>query len=124
MGGKARAKKHKNKLSEWGKRGGRPKKTEFYYASSRDREREFVRIRDNQTCQRCGKIWQEGQRKFDVHHLDEDMFGKNRMKMAHKYDKENNDKLITFCHKCHFAWHTERGHIKGRIKLTISNKNV
>jgi len=76
----------------------------------RDFVREIVRERDNQTCQRCFKVWKQGQRKFDVNHLDEkiDTHGKGVI----KYDKENLDKLITFCHKCHYAWHKEMGHTK------------
>ncbi len=82
-------------------------KTQFYYANSRDREREFVRIRDNHTCRICGYKWKEGERRLDVHHLAEDMLGKNRIKMVHKYDKENHDKLLTLCHKCHMNLHNK-----------------
>ncbi len=80
-------------------------KTEFYYSSSVDRERELVRIRDNHTCQKCGKEWKEGMRRFDVHHLDENMFGKSNDKMIHKYDAKNKDRLLTLCHKCHMQIH-------------------
>ena len=38
------------------------------HLSGRDRTREKVRIRDNYTCQGCGKKWQKGQRRLDVHH--------------------------------------------------------
>lgn len=74
--------------------------------------REKIRIRDNYTCQMCGKKWEKGKRRFDVHHLDEVMRGKTRMKGIIHYDRNNSDKLITFCHKCHFKWHSERGHFK------------
>lgn len=51
-----------------------------------------VRNRDNQTCQVCGRIWVEGDRKFDTHHIygDEDR-------------KEPCDatRLITLCRSCH-----------------------
>jgi len=35
----------------------------------RDATREVVRIRDNRTCKLCGRQWQFGERRFDVHHL-------------------------------------------------------
>src|SRR3989344_3286690 len=41
----------------------------------RDRLRELVRIRDNHTCQKCGKKWIEGTRRLDIHHLDEEFEG-------------------------------------------------
>lgn len=78
--------------------------------------REMIRIRDKQTCQRCKKKWKEGKRKFDVHHLDEKMLGKTLSKGVIRYDKTNMDKLITFCHKCHYAWHKDAGHTKSWYK--------
>ncbi len=74
--------------------------------------REIIRERDNQTCQGCFKKWKQNTRKFDVHHLEETMLGKTREKETLKYDRENMDKLITFCHKCHFNWHRDKGHTK------------
>jgi hypothetical protein len=68
----------------------------------RDYFRELVRARDKHTCQDCGKKWEKGCRRFDVHHLDEKMDGNGRKPGALKYDKENMDRLITLCHKCHF----------------------
>lgn len=68
---------------------------------SRDRVRELVRIRDKHTCQCCRKKWVIGTRRFDVHHLDESMEGRRAEKGICKYDKENMDKMITLCHKCH-----------------------
>lgn len=66
-------------------------------SGSRDRLRETVRIRDNHTCKICGKVWVKGERRFDVHHLDERMESiKNQ-----SYDRANTDKMITLCHKCH-----------------------
>lgn len=60
------------------------------------RVREIVRIRDNYTCQICGKVWKEGQRRFDVHHLD---FDKNK---SRRYDKVSEiSNMTTLCHKCH-----------------------
>ena len=75
----------------------------------RDWLRELIRMRDGHTCQKCFKKWKEGRRRFDVHHLEESMFGKTLSREASKYDRENMDKLITFCHKCHFKWHSENG---------------
>ena len=43
--------------------------------------REIARKRDNYICQICGKIWQKGTRRFDVHHLDCDK------SKTHKYEK-------------------------------------
>lgn len=72
--------------------------------------REKVRIRDKHTCQCCGKKWKKGMRRFDVHHQDEDFEGlkgnskkgiPSRNKGVYEYDKNNFDKLITYCHKCH-----------------------
>lgn len=60
--------------------------------------RELVRIRDNHTCQICGKVWKRGQRRFDVHHMDREKEGKNG------FIYENNkyfDRMITLCHRCH-----------------------
>lgn len=88
-------------------------KTEFYYSNSVDREREFVRQRDNHRCMICSKKWKTNTRRFDVHHIDENMFGKSNENGIHKYDKENKDKLITLCHKCHMSLH------KGLTKLPI-----
>jgi 5-methylcytosine-specific restriction endonuclease McrA len=63
----------------------------------RERTRELIRIRDNYTCQICGKVWIEGQRRFDVHHKD---CVKEKTKQYDKYEIEK-DNLITLCHKCH-----------------------
>lgn len=63
--------------------------------------RQKVRERDNNTCQICGKKWEHGNRRFDVHHLDLKMEG-NIVK-AYFYDKDNMDKLMTLCHRCHLT---------------------
>lgn len=69
--------------------------------SGLDFTREKVRIRDNHTCQICGKVWIVGKRRFDVHHKDLDS------EKTHKYDIYENEKenLITLCHKCHLNVH-------------------
>lgn len=62
-----------------------------------DLVRERVRQRDNHRCQNCGKQWVPGTRRLDVHHLDEAM----ESVRSYQYDKDNLDKMITYCHKCH-----------------------
>lgn len=81
-------------------------KTNFVRSSGTEREgidftRQIVRIRDRHTCQEehggCGRIWQIGERRFDIHHLD-GLCGL----LSRSYDKvETMDRLITLCHKCH-----------------------
>lgn len=66
--------------------------------SGRDFTREKVRIRDNHTCQDCKKVWEQGTRRFDVHHLN-GLCGKK----SRGYDNSSEmDGLITLCHRCHF----------------------
>lgn len=71
-----------------------------YGNGGRDRAREIVRIRDNHTCKSCGKKWIEGQRRLDVHHIDEDKEGG---KTTVRWDLENTHRMITLCHKCHLS---------------------
>lgn len=54
------------------------------YGKDYTNAREIVRKRDSNTCQDCKKISQQNQRKLDVHHLEEEMRGKNREKMIHR----------------------------------------
>lgn len=63
-----------------------------------DRLKEAVRERDNHTCAISGDIWQVGQDRFHVHHID--------------YDKMNNnpDNLITLNHNSHARTNTNRPH--------------
>ena len=64
----------------------------------RERVRFLVRLRDNMTCRSCSKVWEKGERHFDVHHLN----GVCGQKST-KYDRlDEMDGLITLCHKCHF----------------------
>ena len=65
--------------------------------SWRDRVRERIRIRDKHICQLCGKIWQEGKRRFDTHHIDCD---KKKTLQCDNLENEK-DNMITLCHKCH-----------------------
>lgn len=80
--------------------------------------RELVRMRDEHTCQSCGKMWEKGKRRFDVHHQDPEMEGKSSKRGIIKLDKENLNKMITYCHKCHFAEHS----VRERIKIGRRNK--
>lgn len=65
-----------------------------YYKQGRSFWREKIRERDNHICQICGKIWQKGQRRFDVHKIDGD---DNR---KYEQGKDLSD-WTTLCHKCH-----------------------
>lgn len=70
--------------------------------TGRDFVRSKVRNRDGNKCQSCGKIWEIGMRKFDVHHLEGECGKKTK-----KYDRISDmHKLITLCHKCHFNHYT------------------
>lgn len=85
----------------------------------RDKIRELVRIRDKYTCIKCGKIWVEGSRRFDVHHLDPEQEGKKaRGEGCTKYDKENMDKMITVCHKCHYNLDV----VKNKISIALRGR--
>jgi len=70
-------------------------------SGSRDRIRELVRIRDNRMCQICKLEWKEGMRRLDVHHLEDEHEGRSFEKDHIKWDRENVDKMVTLCHKCH-----------------------
>jgi hypothetical protein len=84
--------------------------------TGRDYVRELVRLRDNRTCQKCGKVWQVGMRRFDVHHT-MGMCGKN----SRGYDKVAYiDKMVTYCHKCHLTM----PHIKKRIRVSKGVEGV
>jgi 5-methylcytosine-specific restriction endonuclease McrA len=90
--------------------------------SGRDYTRELVRIRDNRTCQMCGKKWKLGNRRFDVHHLNLDECGYRTL----FYDKvENIPSLITYCHKCHLNLHSVTNKISKKQGLNkLSPKKV
>lgn len=77
--------------------------------------KEIVRRRDNYTCQICNRKWRKGQRRFDIHHLDENLEGRN----GYSYKAcKNLDRQITLCHKCHL-------NLKNvRMKLIRSHKKV
>ena len=87
-------------------------------SGSKDRYRELVRIRDNYTCQNCGKKWEKGMRRFDVHHLDEEReSAENNPKLKNtvcKWDREHMDRMITYCHKCHLNLDSVRKKMRGK----------
>ena len=72
--------------------------------------REAIRIRDKRTCQKCGKAWIMGMRRFDVHHLDEKLEN-NRSCAASKAP----NKMITLCHKCHLSL----PHIRKKMSMKL-----
>jgi 5-methylcytosine-specific restriction endonuclease McrA len=77
-------------------------------AGTRDRVRELVRIRDHRTCQLCGRKWKKGERRLDVHHLDEEQ----ESTVDVKWDRENLHRMITLCHKCHLNLDTVRAKMR------------
>lgn len=74
---------------------------------ARDRYRELIRIRDKHTCQLCDWKWKEGNRKLDIHHLDEEITGKldTKKDIPVSYDYEYPERCITLCHRCHLRLH-------------------
>ena len=71
----------------------------------RDFTREAVRRRDGYRCQICLRKWKEGERRFDIHHLN-GLCGKK----SKSYDQiKDAPGLITLCHKCHLRLDTNRG---------------
>lgn len=87
--------------------------------SGRDVVREQVRIRDNHTCQDCKKIWREGNRRFDVHHLN-GLCGKKSRGYDTVQDMEG---LVTLCHKCHYNRPEHRMKVKTRERLERLTKS-
>lgn len=90
--------------------------------TGRDYVREKVRERDKRTCQNkeCGKKWEEGMRRFDVHHLN-GLCGKK----SQKYDRISEmDGLITLCHKCHLSLHVNKDKLRRKGKLLGKTKEI
>lgn len=86
--------------------------------SGREYARELARMRDDHTCQECGKKWIEGTRRFDVHHLNGICGLRSR-----KYDKVSDiDGLITVCHKCHYQRHDFNGKRRNKKKVPEKEK--
>jgi hypothetical protein len=92
---------------------GRPISREGITLQGADFTREIIRRRDNYTCQICGRVWQEGQRRFDVHHIDCDP---SKTKQYDNLEKEKNN-MITLCHKCHLNIPEHRE------KMALANRN-
>jgi len=66
------------------------------YLTGRDFAREKIREHFDHTCQKCGKKWKKGMRRFDVHHFSCDPSD------SRKYDKDVDFNAVTLlCHKCH-----------------------
>lgn len=81
--------------------------------------REKVRVRDQHQCQKCGKKWVKGKRRFDIHHLEDRM----ESVRDYQYDKNNMDKMITYCHKCHLNLHGVKRKMVDSARVGVS-KNV
>lgn len=86
--------------------------------SGRDYTRELARQRDNRQCQKCSKKWQEGKRRFDIHHINGCGY-----KSQH-YDRiADLPNLITYCHKCHLNLHSVKQKMKTKTGMNkISDK--
>lgn len=90
----------------------------FDMFQGKDRTRELVRIRDNRTCQNCKRVWQDGERRFDVHHLN-GVCGKK----SNKYDSVSEmDGLITYCHRCHMTLDEVRKKIREKTSQRPSKQ--
>jgi len=72
--------------------------------------REYIRNRDYQTCQNCGKTKEQEERNLCVHHID--------------YDKENLDEnnLITLCLSCHIKTNYSREYWEEMFKELMNEK--
>lgn len=69
---------------------------ELYTLEFNEQLKEFIRKRDNYTCQKCGIKEKDYYRKLDNHHID--------------YNKRNcqEDNLITLCHNCNTIVNSNR----------------
>ena len=89
-----------------------------------DHIREQIRKRDNWTCQMCGKVWISGTRRLDVHHTIPEQEGRGG-RGQYKIDRENMDKMITLCHKCHLGLpHIRKRYKKGQKALFYNEKKA
>jgi len=89
-------------------------------SGSRDRVRELVRIRDDHTCQICGKKWKPGMRRFDIHHKD---FDKEKTRACENYQKEKNN-MTTLCHKCHLNLPEHRESMRVAQLKALRDKHI
>lgn len=84
----------------------------------KDIVREAVRRRDGYKCYLCEKKWKEGERRFDVHHLN-NLCGKK----SRKYDRVSETNfMITLCHRCHLSQHQVRGRMSVQIWDPVKTK--
>ena len=110
----------------------RERKPTVIKLEGRDFLKEKVRIRDNHTCQNCGKIWVPGTRRLDTHHTN---FIPSVTEAREYKNNKNMDDMITLCHKCQmnlpehrkemserpFMWeYVIPARINYRLKLTIN----
>ena len=65
------------------------RKIKFYPTEFNEKLKSFIRNRDNNICQMCGRLEFDNNRKLDVHHID--------------YNKQNckESNLISLCNYCH-----------------------
>jgi len=86
-----------------------------FITGGREQIRELVRIRDNYTCQLCGREWTSREwvkgRRLDVHHKDYD---KEKSRRCDKL--EETDNMITLCHKCHLNLPAHKKSMSGKRK--------
>ena len=69
-----------------------------YGLTGRDYKRELIRRYFDYTCQKCGRVWHKGERRFDVHHFSCSPVD------SRKYDKDVDFNAVTLlCHKCHMS---------------------
>lgn len=80
----------------------------------REWTRTKVRTRDSNTCQDCGKIWNNQMRRFDVHHKD---FSSEKTRQVDPIASIG--ELVTLCHKCHCLRHkNHRSHLVKNLEPT------
>jgi len=85
------------------------------YLEGLDFIREKVRVRDNHSCQICFKKWEQGQRRFDVHHLNPELESNREYKNSKCFDE-----MITLCHKCHLNLE----HIKNKRRVSSETISI
>lgn len=91
-------------------RGG--KSCEIYGIEFNKKLKEQIRIRDNHTCQECGKKQEELRRLLNIHHVD--------------YNKKNNKSfnLISLCDKCHAKTNGNRKHWKRYFQNIMALREI
>lgn len=81
--------------------------------------RDLARVRDTNTCQMCGKVWDEVENPFPVHHLD-GLCGK----IKQGYDKiDILPRLVTLCPPCH-PRHPQHSHYAKRLAIRQRNEEI